>query len=245
MATVYLAQDHKHDRLVAIKVLRPELAATVSAERFLREIRTIARLQHPHILPLHDSGEFNDLLYYVMPYVQGESLRARMARGPRIELDEALRITLEVADALAEAHANQDVHRDIKPENILIWGRRALVSDFCITRALSSAEDDTLSNACLVAGTPAYKAPEQITAERSIDGRADIYALACILYEMLAGVPPFAGGSIQEMIGKQTLAPVPRLRDLRAYVPASWGTALGKGLATQSGEHLGGAQDVG
>ena len=238
MATVYLAQDHKHDRLVAIKVLRAELAATVSAERFLREIRTIARLQHPHILPLHDSGEFNDLLYYVMPYVQGESLRARMARGPRIELDEALRITMEVADALAEAHANQVVHRDIKPENILLSGGHALVADFGIARALSSAEDDTLTMAGLVVGTPAYMAPEQITAERSIDGRADIYALACILYEMLAGAPPFAGGSIQEMMAKHTLAPAPHLRELRPDVPEFVDRALRKAMAKQPGDRF-------
>ena len=238
MATVYLAQDHKHDRLVAIKVLRPELAATVSAERFLREIRTIARLQHPNILPLHDSGEFNELLYYVMPYVQGESLRARLARGPRIELDEAIRITLEVADALAEAHANQVVHRDIKPENILLSGGHALVADFGIARALSSAEDDTLTMAGLVVGTPAYMAPEQITAERSIDGRADIYALACILYEMLAGSPPFAGASIQEMMAKHTLAPVPHLRELRPDVPEFVDLALRKAMAKQPGDRF-------
>ena len=238
MATVYLAQDHKHERLVAIKVLRPELAATVSAERFLREIRTIARLQHPHILPLHDSGEFNDLLYYVMPYVQGESLRARLARGPRIELDEALRITLEVADALAEAHANQVVHRDIKPENILLSGGHALVADFGIARALSTAEDDTLTMAGLVVGTPTYMAPEQITAEREIDGRADIYALACILYEMLAGAPPFAGGSIQETMAKHTLAPVPHLRELRPDVPEFVDRALMKAMAKQPGDRF-------
>jgi TolB-like protein/tRNA A-37 threonylcarbamoyl transferase component Bud32 len=231
MATVYLAQDHKHDRLVAIKVLRPELAATVSAERFLREIRTIARLQHPHILPLHDSGEFNGLLYYVMPYVQGESLRARMGRGPRIELDEAVRITREVGDALGEAHANQVIHRDIKPENILLSGGHALVADFGIARALSSAEDETLTMAGLVVGTPAYMAPEQITAEREIDGRADIYALACILYEMLAGVPPFVGGSVQETMAKHTLAPVPQLRALRPDVPEFVERALSKAMA--------------
>jgi TolB-like protein len=219
-------------------VLRPELAATVSAERFLREIRTIARLQHPHILPLHDSGEFKDLLYYVMPYVQGESLRARMARGPRMELDEAIRITLEVADALAEAHANQVVHRDIKPENILLSGGHALVADFGIARALSSAEDDTLTMAGLIVGTPAYMAPEQITAERSIDGRADIYALACILYEMLAGSPPFAGGSIQDMMAKHTLAPVPHLRELRPDVPEFVDRALRKAMAKQPGDRF-------
>ncbi len=231
MATVYLAQDHKHDRLVAIKVLRPELAATVSAERFLREIRTVARLQHPHILPLHDSGEYQDLLFYVMPYVQGESLRARMARGPQPTLDEALRITREVADALAEAHANNVVHRDIKPENILLSGGHALVADFGIARALSSTQDDTLTMAGLVVGTPAYMAPEQITAERSIDGRADIYALACILYEMLTGSSPFAGASIQETMAKHTLAPVPRLRDVRPDVPEFVDQALRKALA--------------
>jgi TolB-like protein len=219
-------------------VLRPELAATVSAERFLREIRTIARLQHPHILPLHDSGEFKDLLYYVMPYVQGESLRARMARGPRMELDEAIRITREVADALAEAHANQVVHRDIKPENILLSGGHALVADFGIARALSSAEDDTLTMAGLIVGTPAYMAPEQITAERSIDGRADIYALACILYEMLAGSPPFAGGSIQDMMAKHTLAPVPHLRELRPDVPEFVDRALRKAMAKQPGDRF-------
>ena len=245
MATVYLAQDHKHDRQVAIKVLRPELAATVSAERFLREIRTIARLQHPHILPLHDSGEFNGLLYYVMPFVQGESLRARMARGPRIELDEAIRITLEVADALAEAHANQVIHRDIKPENILLSGGHALVADFGIARALSSAEDDTLTMAGLVVGTPAYMAPEQITAERSIDGRADIYALACILYEMLAGSPPFAGSSIQDTMAKHTLAPVPHLRALRPDVPESVDRALRRAMAKQPSDRFPDAKEFG
>lgn len=238
MATVYLAQDHKHDRLVAIKVLRPELAATVSAERFLREIRTIARLQHPHILPLHDSGEYGQLLYYVMPFVQGESLRARMARGPRLNLDEAIRITREVADALAEAHANQVVHRDIKPENILLSGGHALVADFGIARALSSGQDDTLTMAGLVVGTPAYMAPEQVTGERTIDGRADIYALGCILYEMLAGSAPFAGSSIQDTLAKHTIAPVPKVRSVRPDVPEFVDQALRKALAKQPAERF-------
>ena len=219
MATVYLARDRKHDRRVAVKVLRPELAASLGAERFLREIRTAARFQHPHILPVHDSGDSNGLLYYVMPYVEGESLRDRVARETQLPLDEALRITREVAGALAYAHSHDVVHRDIKPENILLSDGHALVSDFGIARAMSSASGDTLTQAGLAVGTPAYMSPEQAAAEDKVDGRTDVYALGCVLYELLSGHPPFLGSTPHEIIARHTLDPVPPLRTSRPNLP--------------------------
>ena len=231
MATVYLAQDLKHGRPVAIKVLRPELAAALGAERFLREIEIAARLTHPHILPLHDSGEANGFLYYVMPYLEGESLRDRLNREPQLPVEEAVRIAREVASALSYAHSHDVVHRDIKPENILLSGGEAVVADFGIARALVAAGADKLTDTGLAVGTPGYMSPEQAMAEPRIDGRADTYALGCVLYEMLAGHPPFLGTTAQEILARHTLDPVPPLRTIRREVPPAVEQAVLRALA--------------
>src|SRR6476646_4150037 len=211
MATVYLAHDLRHDRDVAIKELHQDLGAALGAERFLAEIRTTARLQHPHILPLLDSGEVGGLLYYVMPFVSGEPLRDRLTRERQLPIDDAVRITCEVADALGEAHAHGIVHRDIKPENILLRGGHALVADFGIALALSAATDGRITESGFALGTPKYMSPEQATAEKEITGRSDIYSLASVLYEMLTGDPPHTGSSAQQIIMKIIAEPVPRV----------------------------------
>src|SRR6266550_348782 len=195
MATVYLAQDRKHHRQVAIKVLEPDLAAALGPERFLREIDTAARLNHPHIVPLHDSGEAEGFLFYVMPYVDGESLRDRLAREKQLPLGDALQIAREVADALSYAHSHDAVHRDIKPENILFEAGHAVVTDFGIARAITAAGGEKLTGTGIAVGTPAYMSPEQAAASARVDERSDIYSLGCMLYEMLAGEPPFTGGT--------------------------------------------------
>ena len=230
-ATVYLAQDLKHGRRVAIKVLRPELAAALGAERFLREIEIAARLSNPHILPLHDSGEAAGFLYYVMPFVEGESLRDRLNRERQLPVEEAVRIAREVATALSHAHGHNLVHRDIKPENILLSGGEAVVADFGIARALVAAGADKLTDTGLAVGTPGYMSPEQAMAEPRIDGRADTYALGCVLYEMLAGHPPFLGTTAQEILARHTLDPVPPLRTIRRELPEAIEHAVRKALA--------------
>jgi eukaryotic-like serine/threonine-protein kinase len=203
MATVYLAHDLRHQRKVALKVLRPELSAILGGERFLHEIRTTANLQHPHILPLHDSGEADGIVYYVMPFVEGESLRARLSREKQLPVDDAVRIAREVADALDYAHRQGIVHRDIKPENILLHDGRAQVADFGIALAVSSAGGGTrMTETGMSLGTPHYMSPEQAMGEREISARSDIYALGCVLYEMLAGEPPFTGPTAQAIIAR-------------------------------------------
>ncbi len=192
MATVFLALDQRHNREVAVKILRPQIAASLGSNRFLREIEIAASLTHPHILPLHDSGESGDLLYYVMPYVEGESLRERLIRDGPLPLEDALRVTREVADALGYAHAHSVVHRDIKPGNILLEAGHAVVADFGIARALSSVGGDDLTSTGLIVGTPAYMSPEQVSGTQ-VDARSDLYSLGCVLYEMLTGFPPFTG----------------------------------------------------
>ncbi len=231
MAIVYLAQDHKHSRLVAVKVLRPELAVTLGAERFLREIETAARLNHPHILALHDSGKADDFLYYVMPYVEGDSLRGRLEREKQLSLADALEITREVADALHYAHSHDVVHRDIKPENILFQAGHAVVSDFGIARAIKTAGGDRLTGTRVRIGTPGYMSPEQSDPDADIDGRSDIYSLGCVLYEMLAGEPPFLGKSAETILVRQLLEPVPPLRTVRASVPQEVERAILRALA--------------
>ena len=212
MGTVFLAEDRKHRRRVAIKVLRPEVRTPVGAERFLREIEIAASMSHPHILPLHDSGQANGLLYYVMPHVEGESLRDRLTREGRLPVDEAVRIARQVASALAYAHARGIVHRDIKPENILLSTGMALVSDFGIARAITAAADSPqLSTAGIVIGTPAYMSPEQASGVHELDGRSDVYSLGCVLYEMLAGQSPHAGPSAQAVIARRLSEPLPNL----------------------------------
>lgn len=203
MALVYLAQDLRHDRPVALKLLRPELSAILGAERFLAEIRTTANLQHPHILPLHDSGEVDGLVYYVMPYVEGESLRDRLRREKHLPVDEAVRLTREVASALDYAHRRGIVHRDIKPENILLHDGQALVADFGIALAASRSDGGTrMTETGMSLGTPQYMAPEQAMGERELSPRADVYALGCVLYEMLVGEPPFLGPTPQAIIAR-------------------------------------------
>ncbi len=196
MASVYLASDLKHDRLVAIKALHVQLEDPAANERFIREIRYLAKLQHPHILPLFDSGDALGIPYYVTSYVEGETLRARLKNAPdhRLPVAEATRVAREVADALDYAHARNILHRDIKPENILMADDHALVADFGIARAIQLAAGELpLTDTGVAIGTPAYMSPEQLAAERQLDARSDVYALACIVYEMLAGVPPFMG----------------------------------------------------
>ena len=219
MATVYLARDLRHDRPVALKVLRPELAASLGPERFLQEIRIAARLQHPHILAVHDSGEAAGRLWYTMPYVEGESLRQRIKREGQLPLDQAVRIASQVLSALGYAHAHGVIHRDIKPENILLEGDEAVVADFGVARAITAAGDDRLTETGLALGTPAYMSPEQAGASKELDGRSDLYAVGCVVYEMLAGQPPFTGVTAQQLLARHALDPVPPLRTGRATVP--------------------------
>jgi serine/threonine-protein kinase len=203
MATVYLAHDVRHDRQVALKVLRPELSAILGAERFLHEIKTTANLQHPHILGLHDSGEADGMVYYVMPFVEGESLRERLVREHQLPVDDAVRIAREVADALDYAHRHGVIHRDIKPENVLLHDGRALVADFGIALAVSRADGGTrMTETGMSLGTPHYMSPEQAMGEREITAKSDVYALGCVLYEMLSGEPPFTGPTAQAIIAR-------------------------------------------
>ncbi|NIM51751.1 MAG: protein kinase, partial [Gemmatimonadales bacterium] len=224
-------RDQKLDRPVAVKVLRPELAASLGAERFLREIEIAAKLTHPNILSLHDCGEADGLLYYVMPYVEGESLRDRLNREKQLPIEDALQITREVADALGYAHSLGIVHRDIKPENVMFAAGHAVVSDFGIAKAVSAAGEEALTETGLAVGTPAYMSPEQGAGSGELDGRSDIYSLACVLYEMLAGEPPYTGPTAQALIAKRLADPVPAVSRLRDTVPAGVERALMKALA--------------
>ncbi|HKI95121.1 MAG TPA: protein kinase [Gemmatimonadales bacterium] len=232
MATVYLATDLKHDRQVALKVLRPELAAVIGAERFLAEIKTTAGLQHPHILPLHDSGEADGLVFYVMPFVEGESLRDRLTHERQLPVEDAIRIACEVADALDYAHRHGVIHRDIKPENILLHDGRALVADFGIALAVSRSEGGSrLTETGMSLGTPHYMSPEQAMGEREITARTDIYALGCVLYEMLTGEPPFVGPTAQAIVAR-VLTEEPRsLTVQRRTIPLHVELAVQKALA--------------
>jgi serine/threonine-protein kinase len=230
MATVYLAADLKHDRKVAIKVLKPELAAVLGAERFVQEIKTTAALSHPHILPLFDSGEAGGFLYYVMPYIQGETTREKLNRETQLGIDEAVRITTEVADALDYAHRHGVIHRDIKPENILLHDGRPMVMDFGIALAVSAAAGGRMTETGLSLGTPHYMSPEQATADKTITARSDVYSLASVLYEMLAGEPPHMGNSAQQIIMKIIAEPVQPVTELRKSVPPNIAAAIAKAL---------------
>jgi len=231
MATVYLAEDLKHQRKVAIKVLRPELAHALGPERFLREISTTAALHHPHILPLYDSGQAEGFLYYVMPLVDGESLRDRLQREKQLPLADAFRIAREVADALGYAHGRGVIHRDIKPENILLESGHALVADFGIARAITAAGGDTLTETGITVGTPTYMSPEQAGGNRDLDGRSDQYSLGCVLYEMLAGQPPFTGPTVQSVVHQHITADARPITQLRPTVTSEVSTALARALA--------------
>ena len=244
MATVYLARDLRHRRPVALKVLHPELAYALGGDRFTREIEVAARLDHPHILPMFDSGVADGLLYYVMPYVEGESLRDRLKREGQLPLFDALQITREVADALAYAHGQQVVHRDIKPENILLSGGHARVADFGIARALGQAGTDRLTGTGLALGTPAYMSPEQACGDHELDGRTDVYSLGCVLYETLAGEPPYSGSTPQSVIMKRLTEPVPDVRRLRPEVPEDIQRAIERSLAKHTGDRFPGAAEL-
>jgi eukaryotic-like serine/threonine-protein kinase len=230
MATVYLAQDLKHQRKVAIKVLKPELAAVLGAERFVQEITTTAQLQHPHILPLFDSGSAGGFLFYVMPYIEGETLREKLDREGQLGVDAAVKITIEVADALQYAHTQGVIHRDIKPENILLQNGRPMVADFGIALALSAAAGGRMTETGMSLGTPHYMSPEQATADKEITVRSDVYSLASVLYEMLSGQPPHLGGSAQQIIMKIIAEPVAAVTTLRKSVPGNVTAALAKAL---------------
>src|SRR5262249_30691194 len=232
MATVYLAEDLKHRRKVAIKVLRPELAATLGSDRFAREIEVAAQLQHPHILGLLDSGDASGFLYYVRPYVEGETLRERLSKRGELPVVDAVRVLAEVADALEAAHHQGVVHRDIKPENVLLSGRHAMVMDFGVAKAVSEAADrEQLTTAGVALGTPAYMAPEQAIADPHLDGRVDIYALGVLGYEMLAGHPPFHGLTPQQTLAAHvTESPVPLARR-RPGTPSALAAVIMKCLA--------------
>jgi serine/threonine-protein kinase len=243
MATVYLAQDRKHHRRVAVKVLHPELAFALGADRFLREIDVAANLTHPHILPLFDSGEVDNLLYYVMPYVEGESLRERLTRETQLPVEEALQIAREVADALAYAHGQGVVHRDIKPENILLYSGHALVADFGIARALGQADGGRLTETGMAIGTAAYMSPEQASGASQIDGRSDVYSLGCVLYEMLAGEPPYTGPTPQAIIAKRFSDPVPSVRRIRSAAPERLDHAINRALAPAAADRFATAAD--
>ena len=231
MATVYLARDLTNDRTVALKVLHPDLGVAVGADRFRREIQIVTRLTHPNILPIYDSGQAADSLYYVMPFVDGESLRQKLDREQQLSVEEAVRITCEVASALDYAHKHGVIHRDIKPENILLQDGHAITADFGIARAVSEAGGERLTQTGVTLGTPTYMSPEQAMAERAMDGRTDIYSLACVLYEMLAGQPPFVGANAQAVIARHTMDEVPPLSIVRSSVPEGIEDAMLRALS--------------
>ena len=234
MATVHLARDLRHGRWVAIKVLREELAAAVGAERFLEEIRVTASLQHPHILPLFDSGSAAGLVWYVMPFVEGETLRSRLARERRLAVEDAVQLVREMADALEYAHRHGVVHRDVKPENVLLQSGHALVADFGIALALENAGGARLTRTGITLGTPSYMAPEQAAGDRPIDARTDVYALGAVLHEMLAGESPLAAASHQDLWGKSMMhAPAMSLATRRADVSPSLDAAVRRALARE------------
>ena len=237
-AVVYLAEDRKHRRQVAIKVMRPELAASLGPERFLREIEIAAQLSHPHILPLYDSGEVSGLLFYVMPYVRGASLGGRLHREGQIPLEEALHITVEVADALNYAHGRGVVHRDVKPGNILLESGHALVTDFGIARAISAAGEERVTLPGIAVGTPAYMSPEQAEGDHGLDARTDTYALGCVLYEMLTGEPPYAGTSPQAILAQKVTQSAPKLQKLQESVSRTLEHAIRRALAREPGDRF-------
>jgi DNA-binding SARP family transcriptional activator len=248
MAAVYLARDPKHDRMVALKVLRGELASSADAKRFLREISIIARLHHPHILQLFDSGILErpgeaPRPFYVMPYVRGASLRERLTHEPQLPLGLALRLAREIADALDYAHRQGIIHRDIKPGNILLESEHALVADFGIARALDVAAGEKLSQTGMTLGSPAYMSPEQAAGSDELDGRSDIYSLACVLYEMLAGEPPFTGRTTQAILARHASDPVPSLRTVCPSVPPALETTVMRALAKSPAQRFPTAAD--
>src|SRR5687768_4912131 len=243
MATVYLAQDTKHERLVALKVLHPDIAASLGPDRFLREIKLAARLNHPHILPLHDSGDAGGFLYYVMPYVEGESLRQRLDRDQHLGVDVAVQHGCAIASATDYAQPERIVHGDIKPEKVMLYEGEAMVMDFGIAKALSAAGSETLTQTGMMIGTPAYVSPEQAACETNLDGKSDQYSLACVVYEMLTGERPFSGGTPQATMAKR-FSEMPRaVRQIRSTVPESVEKAITRAMSIEaSGRYATAAQ---
>ncbi|MGH9886015.1 MAG: serine/threonine-protein kinase, partial [bacterium] len=230
MATVYLAHDVRHDRWVAVKVIRPEFAGSLGSERFLREIRFTAKLNHRGIVPLFDSGDADGVLYYVMPFVEGESLRDRLAREPRLPIDECLQLATDVAEALAYANDLGVIHRDVKPANIMLTPGHASIADFGIAKAVAEAADQRMTETGVSVGTPTYMSPEQLNGDVSIDNRSDQYSLACVVFEMLTGVPPFAGATLHSVVAQHMLARPPSVRDAREGVSPALSGALQRAL---------------
>ena len=245
MATVYLADDLKHERKVALKVLKPELAAVVGAERFLAEIKTTANLQHPHILPLFDSGEADSFLFYVMPFVEGETLRDRLDREHQLPVHDAVQIATNVAEALDYAHKQGVIHRDIKPDNVLLQSGKPVISDFGIALAVGVAGGGRLTETGLSLGTPQYMSPEQATGDLSVGAASDTYALGCVLYEMLVGEPPYTGSTAQAILGKIIAGEIATATKQRASVPANVDAAIRKALEKLPADRFVGAQDFG
>ncbi len=239
MATVYLAHDVRDQRLVAIKVMHPRVANTLNAQRFLREIAIAGSMGHPLIIPLHDSGAAGDVLYYVMPYVEGDTLGQRLGQVRRLSQDDALAVAHDVADALGHAHRQGILHRDVKPENVLLAGGRALVADFGLARAIGAANYQKLTDTGVLVGTVYYMSPEQVRDDRDLDQRTDIYALGCILYEMLTGEPPYTGRGLTEVAARILQGPIPSARHLVADVAPGVDAAIGRALAKRAEERFG------
>ena len=238
MATVYLARDVQREEPVAVKVMHPRLASALGTERFLREIEIAGTMAHPHIVPLYDSGNAGGVLYYIMPYVQGESLHERLEREKRLSLEDALRITHDVAAALGYAHGRGVLHRDVKPENILLAGGHALVADFGLARAIGATGYHRLTQTGIIVGTAYYMSPEQLREDRDLDQRADIYSLGCMLYEMLTGGPPYTGPSLKEVVTRIIRWPVPSVRRLHPAVPPAVDEAISRALAKSAADRF-------
>ena len=245
MAVVFLARDVRHDRPVAIKVFRSDIGDAPGAERFQREIRLLARLQHPHILPLYDSGTTGETSYFVSAFVEGETLRARLKREHQLSIDEAVRLAVEVADALDFAHVREVIHRDIKPENILLHDGHAIVADFGIARAMRRSGSEWTTAAGMTVGSPAYMSPEQASGDREIDGRADVYSLACVLFETLAAEPPFTSRAAHMIIAAKLSSAPRHVRELRPDVPAPLDAAIAKALARNPNDRFASARAFG
>jgi serine/threonine-protein kinase len=245
MAVVFLARDVRHDRPVAIKVFRSDIGDASGAERFQREIRLLARLQHPHILPLYDSGTTGETSYFVSPFVEGETLRARLKREHQLPVDEAVRLAVEMADALDFAHDRGVVHRDIKPENILLHDGHAVVADFGIARAIRRSSSEWTTAAGMTVGSPAYMSPEQASGDREIDGRADIYSLACVIYEMLTSDPPFTARVAHMVIAAKLSGTARPVRELRREVSVALEAALAKALERSPNDRFASARAFG
>src|SRR5688500_3700119 len=243
MATVYLARDLTHNRHVAVKVLLPELAASLGQERFLREIDVGTKLQHPRIVGVLDSGQADGVLYYVMPFVEGASLRDRLTREKQLAVDETIKLGQQIADALAYAHAQGVIHRDIKPENILLDANGALVADFGIARAVSVAGGETLTRTGMAVGTPTYMSPEQAMGSKDVTPESDIYSLACVVYEMLAGQPPFTGPTAMALLARHSLDNVPSLKIVRGTVPDAVEDAIVRAMAKVPADRFRNAMD--